>query len=282
MSVNTHNTYRAGIQAFEQFRISQGLASVWPPIDLHLNMFIAQLSLNGFRHATAKSYISAISHFCKLYYKSDPTKTFIIHKLLQGMKRSNPRTDSRLPITLDILNTILPKVQIVCNSRYEALLFKAAFTLAFHALLRVGEFAMSKGNTSDKILQTEDVSLIGDQITICIRHSKTDQLGWGTSVVIPASAGLACPVAAMRNFLQVRPNFPGPLFCHFSGKILTRYQISSILNKSLDSCGIDYTNFKSHSFRIGAATTLARQGTDKSLIQMAGRWKSKAYSSYIR
>lgn len=62
MSVNTHNTYTTGIQAFEQFRKSQGLPSSWPPLDVHLNMFIAHLSLQGFKHATAKSYISAISY----------------------------------------------------------------------------------------------------------------------------------------------------------------------------------------------------------------------------
>ena len=146
-SVNTHNTYRAGIQAFEDFRKSQGLTLSWTPTDAHLNMFIAHLSLKGFKHSTAKSYISAISYYCKLYHNSDPTKTFIVHKLLQGMKISNPSTDSRLPITLDILNILLPKLQIICRSMYKAVLFKAAFPLAFSALLRIGEFALSKGNS---------------------------------------------------------------------------------------------------------------------------------------
>ncbi len=68
------------------------------------------------------------------------------------MKRSNPWTESRLPITFDILSIIVPKLQIIYSSIYEAVLFKAAFTLAFHALLRVGEFALSESNTSDRIL----------------------------------------------------------------------------------------------------------------------------------
>ena len=42
-SVNTHNTYRAGVQAFEDFRKSQGLTLSWPPTDAHLCMFIAHL-----------------------------------------------------------------------------------------------------------------------------------------------------------------------------------------------------------------------------------------------
>ena len=86
-----------------------------------------------------------------MYHNSDPTKTFIVHKLLQGMKRSNPSTDSRLPITLDILNILLPKLQIICKSMHEGALFKAAFTLAF-STLRIGEFALSKGNLPHRII----------------------------------------------------------------------------------------------------------------------------------
>lgn len=82
-------------------------------------------------------------------------------------------------------------------------------------------------------------------------------------MVVKASSGLTCPVAAMKNFLLVRQNFAGPLFCHFSGTTITRYQFSAILKRSLKICNIDDSNFKSHSFRIGAATSLARQGTEK-------------------
>ena len=98
------------------------MTSSLQPTDVHLIKFIAHLSLKGFKHLTDKSYIFAISYFCKLYHNSDPTKTFIVHKLLQGMKRSNPSTDTRPPITLDILNILLPKLQIICKNMYEAAL----------------------------------------------------------------------------------------------------------------------------------------------------------------
>ena len=76
------------------------------------------------------------------------------------MKRSNPSTDSRLPITLDILNILLPKLQIICKTMYEAALFKAAFTLAFSALLRIGEFALSKGNSQQRVIHVGDTILV--------------------------------------------------------------------------------------------------------------------------
>jgi site-specific recombinase XerD len=63
---------------------------------------------------------------------------------------------------------------------------------------------------------------------------------------------------------------------------MTRYQFSSILSRSLNLAGIDSRHFKSHSFRIGAATTLAQQGLSADVIQSAGRWRSLAYQFYIR
>ena len=99
---------------------------------------------------------------------------------------------------------------------------------------------------------------------------------------MPAAAGITCPVQAMRQYLGVRVPKEGPLFAHFSGQPITRYQFTAILTKALQLSGIDNVGFKSHSFRIGAATTLAQQGTPAEIIQAAGRWKSLAYRSYIR
>jgi hypothetical protein len=38
------------------------------------------------------------------------------------------------------LITVSPSV---CNSQYETKLFKAAFSVAFHGLLRIGEFSIN-------------------------------------------------------------------------------------------------------------------------------------------
>ena len=40
--------------------------------------------------------------------------------------------------------------------------------------------------------------------------------------------------------------------------------------------------YRTHSFRIGAATAAFEEGCLEVIIMEAGRWKSKSYKSYIR
>jgi hypothetical protein len=64
----------------------------------------------------------------------------------------------------------------------------------------------------------------------------------------------------LKIYLKGRPSVQGPLFCHLDGKSLTRYQFVSILKKALNWACISDKGFSSHSFRIGAATSLAMEG----------------------
>lgn len=75
------------------------------------------------------------------------------------MLRTTLDKNTPLPITLDLLNLTIPALQTGCNTVYETKLFIATFTLAFHALLRIGEFTVSKGNTPATILLFDDISM---------------------------------------------------------------------------------------------------------------------------
>lgn len=86
------------------------------------------------------------------------------------MQRTTLHKDTRLPITLQLLNKIIPTLQTVCNTIYETKLFTAAFTLAFHALLRIGEFIVYKGNTPATIIHFHDIKMQHTNIQLTIRH----------------------------------------------------------------------------------------------------------------
>jgi hypothetical protein len=78
--------------------------------------------------------------------------------------------------------------------------------LADHTLLRVGELALSKGNSPDKVIQVQHISVQDSAIQLLIKYSKTDQCGLGTTLAIPATRQVSCPVVVMTSYLQTRPS----------------------------------------------------------------------------
>jgi hypothetical protein len=86
----------------------------------------------------------------------------------------------------------------------------------------------------------------------------------------------------MKMYLRVRQKLDeSQLYVHFDGSLLTRYQFSSVLQKSLVFCEIP-GHFKPHSFRIGGATEAKRLGVTDDIIKQWGRWNSNVYLKYIR
>ncbi|CAC5420125.1 unnamed protein product [Mytilus coruscus] len=149
---------------------------------------------------------------------------------------------------------------------------------------KVGELIayQKHASTQSHALDYKDIKINLSSIEIRLRSSKTDQCCTGTTIVIDDRPGDVCAVFALRNYLKIRPNVAGQLFCHFDGTPITRYQFSGVLKKSLNVLGLSQGKYTSHSFRIGAATSAAMNGLSDSEIQTMGRWKSDSFRSYIR
>ena len=160
-------------------------------------------------------------------------------------------------------------------------LFKSVFSLAFHVIFRVGELTVGSKCAKNHTVTVNNVSVNNGMLEIYLATSKTDQFGSGTILQIcPQENQKVCPVFALLNYMKVRPLVECLLFCHFDGRPLSKYQFSALLKKSLAVLGLAEANFKSHSFRIGMATTLAMEGMSDENIKFLGRWKSN--SSYLR
>lgn len=284
MSRNTTDSYKVGFQQFELFRQNHGLVIIWPPPVEHISLFLAYLSLQGYSHNTARLYLSALSFHCKINSYIDVTKHFIISKVLEGMRRAARIRLPRLPITFNLLRSIVSKLGAVCFNDYERCLFCTAFTLAFFGFFRVGEITVTKHVYLKNVITIDDIRLDegNKSLSVHVRFSKTDQTGKGVWLKLVKSGTDVCPVLSMISFLRVRPPVKGPLFCHFNLQPLTRYQFSAVLRKTLSVLNINYTQYKAHSFRIGAATTAANLGIPVETIKSAGRWKSSVYQNYIR
>ena len=71
-----------------------------------------------------------------------------------------------------------------------------------------------------------------------------------------------------------------PLFIMEDGEALTRSYFISHLKSILRILGYDSNKYNGHSFRIGAATSVASKIEDH-LIKVLGRWNSQCYTRYI-
>lgn len=181
-----------------------------------------------------------------------------------------------------MLSKILSVLPNLTKSLYESNLFGAAFPLAFFGMFRVGEITLTRHSSVEKILQLSDTYIDSDSIHLFLRYSKTDQFGNGTTITITNSPESNVCFQFLNSHLQCRSSQLGPLFCHINAKPLTSFQFSSILQKCLKFLQVDTKTFKSHSFRIGAATHLYLASIPESQIQNRGRWQSNAYKHYLR
>ena len=66
-----------------------------------------------------------------------------------------------------------------------------------------------------------------------------------------------------------------------SGSPFTQVMLVRELQAALQESGIPPSQYKGHTFRIGAAITALKCGPEDSLIQTLGKWKSAAYPTYI-
>lgn len=236
----------------------------------------------GYASSTITSAISALAYIHKIHTLNDPTATFVVRKLLHGAAKLRPSFDQRAPVTKSILHNLVRSAPYISVCYYNKVMIAAMYLLAFHAFLRIGEIAVTSATQSTRVLQFNQLSLTADKCTIVFHSYKLYQ-GPPVSLVISAHTDSSfCPVKAIRSYLAVRQNSPGPLFVFPGGTPVAKAFFGEQLKKSLAWAGLPSLCYKGHSFRIGAATTASMQGISDAEIQRMGRWKSQAFKKYIR
>ena len=260
----------------QQFYADIDIQFVLPVRTEILSLFISHLDYKEFAPSSIATHLSAVSYIHKLNDWADPCATFLIKKLLSACFKKKPVCDTRLPITKTILSKIVSALNYTVDNKYLMKLFKAMFSLAFHAFLRVGEITVkSKGvkNLHNLSLSQIEISLDLKITFLTFKHSK------GQPVVLTIkrqSYKEFCPVFLLQDYLMQRGLSEGPLFLTFSGSAVTRHHFMSVLKSALEFCKLSSDKFKGHSFRIGAATEASLQGKSDNQIRQLGRWSSDA------
>ena len=252
--------------------------------------FVAFLFSSSLSHQSIRLYLSAVRHLQIMNGWSDPALASYprLKYALHGVQREGPCTDrhKRLPITPELLRRIY-HVWVRKPQDFDRTKLWAAFCLGFFGFMRSGEFTCpSMEAYTPEMLSPADVAVDShsapSRMTIQLRRSKTDPFGVGMTLYLGHTGDILCPVTSMLAYLAVRPASPGPLFILHNGIPLSRTRLIQSLRQTLRDAGFDDSHFSGHSFRIGAATMAARAGLRDSLIKTLGRWKSSAFTLYVR
>ena len=208
----TRKTYQTGWEAFGQFRQQTSTEfQDHPATAADIRRFIAWLSLRSKASTTIATYVAAVGYMHKIQGWPDPTRDFLVTKLLEGCRRDRPSVDSRLPISIPMLSTIVRSLPVICTSLYEAKLFTAAFLVAFFGFMRIGELAVNaKSIVQPSVLKFSDIQFdhFKEYAAISFPRSKNNQKGPPQVIHVKKASdsnSLICPVKALAAFVEIRP-----------------------------------------------------------------------------
>jgi len=252
-----------------------------------LALFVSYLCARSLAPATINSYLSAIGYVHKMKGVTDPTKAFVIQKLLVAVSRRS-KADIRLPISRPLLYELVKSLAHTNSSAYQRSLYSAMYMVAFYGFFRIGELASKTRTGPVEVVQYEQVKFLvrDSQVTtvkIIITKFKHNTANRPFDILIDReSSELFCPVQLLNDYFKVRGYGNGPLFCFADGTPVTVAQFNTELRQALVFCGLDTSRYKGHSFRIGAACHAAERGLSDAQIRALGRWNSDAFKLYIR
>lgn len=257
--------------------------SCFPVKHMLLRYYVAHLYQQGLAPSSVCSHLSAINFINQAMGGLDLFQDFLLSRMLCGYRKSYQSTpDQRLPITPSILQRLCEANNIIATSPYHQSLFQSMFLLAFHGFLRVGEITVPFPNIPNpNLLQLSNLSLSHSTKSVSITFTHYKHSTTPCTINISFKSPPFSLYHSIIQYLVLRGTAPGPLFLDQKAPI-SRSLFTSHLTRCLQKANLDTRRYKSHSFRIGAATTAINQGFTYPQVQEMGRWKSSAFKKYIR
>ena len=105
----SRRTYERAWKTYVEFssEFCDSRRSLLPVSVNNLALFISYLSAKKFASSTISTYVSALSYVHKLGNFPDPTKNFLVQKLLTAHSKLHFSPDVRLPITRSVLQHLV-------------------------------------------------------------------------------------------------------------------------------------------------------------------------------
>ena len=238
----------------------------------------------GFSYKTVASYTRGVISHLRMSGVDLPQSNFLLSRVLRGVKSRPLRWRVQLPVSRPLLTSLVAAAEITLKG-FNKVAIIAIMTLAFHALLRIGEccdspHAITMERINFFVPPGEDPS--SPQLAILrFGTTKTDQTGEKNQWTWITPDPPVCPIASLLQFIRIRPSAScSNLFVNSSGKPWTCQVFSKMFGSLLQTVGKDPDEVKAHSLRIGGAAHLFMSGWDMAQIKAKGRWASDSVAKH--
>lgn len=261
-SDNTRRAYRQDIKHFQEWG---GLLPTDTKTVIHYLHHHASL----LSPSTLQRRLVSLRHFHNYQGFDDPTAAPSVQKIMTGIMKTHGKPADKAPaLRLEQLEHCIESWKPQDNLR----------DARNQALLCVGFFGAFRGSELLGI-QVEHLSWEEAGVSILIPKSKTDRTNSGQKCALPAINNAACPVNALKNWLNVAQIDAGFVFRsiranHIKQSPLTLMSLNTMIKQQADRCKFNKAEkFSSHSLRRGLATSASAVGASFQSIMRQGRWK---------
>jgi integrase len=245
-----------------------------------LGLFLTSLIESGRRVSTAEHRAWAISSVHRASGHASPVGEDI-RKLLSGARRTLrevPRRKAALRVEhLRLISAILKRDGTAVSCRNRAIL-----VLGFASGLRRSELSA---------LDLCDVEFVPEKgASIRLRRSKTGQECAGRQIgIFCGQHPDTCPVAALREWVNLRGGRPGPLFTRFDQNHCQTYKrlcpdtIADVVKAAVRRIGLDPNAYSGHSLRAGCVTAAVEGGASElAIMERTGHRSVATVRRYVR
>lgn len=266
-SDNTRKAYRSAIRQFEKW------GGRLPTDSSVLVRYIVERA-GQLNPRTLELHLTAISQWHHLQLILDPSRTPLVRKTMDGIRRTHGKPKSKAKaLRLEHLVSMLSTLHALPDGNKKA---------RDRALLLVGFFGAFRRSELVAIT-VENISWESEGVLISLPKSKTDQELEGLTRALPFGDKPICPANALKDWLDRACITQGPIFKpvnrwdQIQDKALSAGSINGFLKDLGEKCLFDFVpELSSHSFRRGLSTSAARERVDFALIKKQGGWKSDA------
>jgi site-specific recombinase XerD len=274
-SAATKRAYGSDFAIFRAWCAEHGLCAL-PADPAAVAAFIAAEVGRGVKCSTIGRRVAGIRYSHKLPGFESPTDDERVKAVVRGTRR----TRGVAPV----------KKAAATSDKVLAMVAGGERDLAGkrdRALLLLG-FALAARRSELVALDFADLEECPEGLCITIRRSKTDQEGAGTVVAVCRGA-IACPVAAVADWLAAANIAEGPVFRPVGkgGRLLpnrlTPQSVALIVKAYAKRLGLDPSAFSGHSLRSGFLTSAAARGASLFKMMDVSRHKSvDTLRGYVR